>query len=821
MPRQLRVTQRAGIPIALIALPVVVLSFGGAASERGIPGGSLHATVVATGIPGAGAIAQIGVFHKGGPFAGAFAPFTENGRILHRTRLFVASTSNFGAPLARPLEAPGSILSLDVSAGAVDVPATFASGIDPTVIVTPMAPAASALDGRVILYTAQTPAFLNSRNNPGAVTKDLPSVGLPLGISFNNGFGRPWFANAPNGAAGNGTISVTDPNGIGLLGAPSAAAGGVFTGNETNRPGTTSGGLTAAALATALATKSPDLLIPQRAVFFAALADGRIAQVHVEKGVDPLVGAGAFTPLPVINTATAESTAANAVTRVGMVFNWVPTRILYLTDPLANRILAVDISDEGTVSQLVFTATNQRYLESDFFNVPIDMAPAQPEVAARNFASNTTLGGGSDFYVLNRGNNSIVRMAQSGKVIEVRAIESDATPGFRVNGLAVSEDARTMWVTATTPNRGGVVLQMSAFGAAPTTTHMIQRAVETGANGAVAQGASMFGLDLVPDVGLGPLFNGTACDSCHNKLANGTALTDFPGGMGTTADTFVRRVARLNPAFFNPLSGHGGPVARQRSVTEFGVSCGLPTGDPAQANLFSNRSAMTLRGTSLIDNIRAADIDKVRLAEPLQVRGRFNVLADGRVGKFGWKAHVATLVEFMGEAFRDEMGITNPLAPTDLVSGCEASIPKPEADAVPLTSVVAFLNSIDPPASATCRPSAGSIVFDRIGCAQCHTPSLPANGNATPAFLYSDLLLHDMGQSLADGFEQGSATGSEFRTAPLWRVSDRSHFLHDGRASSIDAAIRAHDGQAAGARDRFLALSDDDLKALLNFLKCI
>jgi hypothetical protein len=817
MPRQLRVSRRLAIPFALITLPVVVLSFEDAQSEHGIPGGPLHATVVATGIPGAGAIAQIGVFHKGGPFAGAFAPFTEAGRILDRTRLFVASTSNFGAPLARPLEAPGSILSLDVSAGAVDVPAAFASGIDSAVIVTPTAPAASALGGKVILYTAQTPAFLNGRNNPGAVTKELPSVGLPLGISFNNGFGRPWFANAPNGAAGNGTISVTDPNGIGLLGAPSAAAGGVFTGNETNRPGTTSGGLTAAALATALATKSPDLLIPQRAVFFAALADGRIAQVHVEKGVDPLVGAGAFTPLPVIDTATAESTAAHAVTRVGMIFNWVPTRILYVTDPLANRVLAVDISDEGTVSQLVFTATNQRYLASEFFNLPIDIAAAQPEVSARNFASNTTLGGGSDFYVLNRGNNSIVRMGQSGKVVEVRPIESDATPGFRVNGLAVSDDGRTIWVTATTPNRGGVVLQMPAFGAAPTTTLMIQHAVDTGANGAEAQGASMFGLDLDPGFGLGPLFNGTACDSCHNTLAG----SEFAGGMGTTAETFVRRVARLNAAFFSPLPGHGGPIARQRSVTEFGVPCGLSIGDPVQANLFSNRSAMTLRGTSLIDNIRAADIDKVRLAEAVEVRGRFNVLADGRVGKFGWKAHAATLVEFMGEALRDEMGITNPLAPTDLVSGCGASIHKPEADAVPLTSLVAFLNSIDPPSSATCRPSAGNAVFDRIGCAQCHTPSLPANGNATPAFLYSDLLLHDMGQSLADGFEQGSATGSEFRTAPLWRVSDRSHFLHDGRASSIDGAIRAHDGQAAGARDRFRALSDDDRKALLDFLKCI
>jgi CxxC motif-containing protein (DUF1111 family) len=811
---------RISIAVSLSVWAVVtasVASLGGAQPQDGLAPEPLQAAVVASGIPGAGAIAQIGVFHKGGPFAAGFAPFTQAGRILDKTRLFVASTSNFGAPLARPLEAPGSILSLDVSSGPLAVPANFAAGIDPTVVVTPTSPAASAAGGRVILYTAQTPAFLNARNNPGAVTKDLPSVSLPLGISFNNGFGRPWFANAPSGVHGSGTISVTDPNGIGLLGAPDATAGGVFRGEDTNRAGVTSGGLSAAAVATALATKSPDLLIPQRAVFFAALADGRIDQVHVEKGVDPLVD-GAFTPLPVVDAATAESTDPNAVTRVGIVFNWVPTRILYVSDPLANRIAAIDISGEGTASETLFTAGTPRYLRSGFFAVPIDIAPAQPEVAARNFASNTTLGGGSDLYVLNRGNNSIVRVRQSGTVVAVRHIESTATPEFRVNGIAVSDDARTIWVAATTPDRGGVVLQMDAFGAARATTSMIDHALAAQVSGAIAQGASIFGQDLEPDSGLGPLFNGTACDTCHNSLADGT---ESPGGMGTTPDTFVQRVARIDHGRFDALLGFGGPIARQRSITEFGLACGLPTGEPPQANASSIRSAMTLRGTSLIDNIRVGDIDKVRLAEPADVRGRFNILADGRIGKFGWKAHSATLVEFMAEALRDEMGITNPLAPTDLVSGCGASVLRPEADAVPLTSLVAFLNTIDPPSSAACRPTSGSAVFESVGCATCHTPSLPANGNATPAFLYSDLLLHDMGAALADRFQQGSATGSEFRTAPLWRLSDRVHFLHDGRATSIDEAIRAHDGQAAGARARYLVLSPADLQALLDFLNCI
>jgi di-heme oxidoreductase (putative peroxidase) len=769
----------------------------------------IQAAVVATGIPGAGAITQIGTFHKGGPFAGAFVAFTAPGTILEAKRLFVASTSNFGAPLARTLEAPGSILSIDVSSGVVPVPPAFASGLQANAVMTPTAPAASAAGGRVMLYTAQSPAFANGRNNPGAVTNDRPSVSLPLGISLNNGFGRPWFANAPLGAAGEGTISVVDPSGIPLAGAPSTRAGGVFVGDLTNRNAGPAGGLTAAAVATALATKSPELTIPQRAVFFAALADGSIDQVHVEKGVDPLVPAGAFTPIPVITTEAAESTDPNTVTRVGMIFNWVPTRNLFVTDPLGNRILALDLNDEGTVPRLLFEASNLHYITSPRLDVPIDIAPAVPEVASRNFASNTTLGGGSDFYVLNRGNNSIVRMTQAGRVVAVREIQAPGAAGFRVNGLAVSDDARWIWVTATLPNQNGVVLQMPTFGAGLVTTSLIDQT--SGASGAIAQGTAFFGLSLEPSQGLGPLFNGRSCDSCHGG-----------GGMGTTASTFVRRVARIQNGVFDPLASHGGPIARQRSIDELGFACGLPTGDPPQANAFSNRSAMTLGGTSLIENIRVVDIDKVRAAQSSDVRGRFNILSDGRVGKFGWKAQTATLVEFMGEAFRDEIGVTNPLAPVDLVRGCTASILRPEADAAAMTSLVAFLNTIDPPTpAAACLASPGATVFNTTGCATCHTPSLPGPGNATAVRLYSDLLLHDMGPGLADGFLQESAGGSEFRTAPLWRVVERVHFLHDGRAATIQQAIEAHGGQAAGAQSAFAALSPADRQALLDFLGCI
>lgn len=775
------------------------------------PGGSpveniIRGLVVATGIPGAGAIAQVGTIHTGGPFRdnATFAAATQPGRVLHRPRLFVASTSNFGAPLARPAEAPGSILSIDVSEGAVTVPPDFARADGQ----------ASAAGGRVLLYTAQSPAFFNSVNNPSALTFDQPAVSLPLGISFNNGFGRPWFASAPNGSEGDGTISVTDPSGVPLAGAPSAVAGGVFAGTLTNRDASTRHGLTAAAIATALATKSPDQSV--RAVFFAALADGSIAQVHVQRGVDGFAPPGSFIPIRAISTTRAESADPRIVTRVGMILNWGPDRVLYVSDPLADRILALDLANEDAAPHDLFMATRARHLSSPFFDTPIDLAPAVPEVAARNFASNTTLGGGSDVYVLNRGNNTIVRVRQDGQVIAVRRIEA-AVPGFRVNGIAVSEDARIIWVTATAPDRQGVVLQMPAFGAGPVTTSMIGRAANAGARGAVAQGGDMFRREIDPAQGLGPLFNGRACFTCHNT----SARIDFDGGMGLTPDTFVTRVARIEQERFELLPSHG-PIARQQSIDALGVPCGLRTGVPPEANATSRRSSMTLRGTALLDNIRLGDIEKVRLAQPAAVQGRFNVLPDGRRGRFGWKAQTATLMDFIGEAFRDEIGSTNPLAPRDLVEGCGASILNPEADATPLTSIAAFLNTIDPPVpTLACRTSLGASLFDSIGCATCHTPSMPGPGSAAPVFLYSDLLLHDMGSALADGFIQGSATGREFRTMPLWRVSDRQHFLHDGRARTLIDAMLAHGGQAAGARAAVEALSPPQLQALLDFLNCI
>ena len=275
----------------------------------------------------------------------------------------------------------------------------------------------------------------------------------------------------------------------------------------------------------------------------------------------------------------------------------------------------------------------------------------------------------------------------------------------------------------------------------------------------------------------------------------------------------------MSSTIFDTFINPGNGVARAHSIREIGGKCKLPTG-PGDATAISKRSSMTLRNSSLIDFISTTDIINNAALQPAEVRGRPNILADGRVGKFGWKAATASLVEFMGNAFRNEQGLTNGLVREDLVSGCGANDVKPELDALPLVTTSAFMTTLDTPApTAECTSSAGAALFATTGCASCHTASFAGPGFR--ANLYSDLLLHDMGPALADGFVQGSATGSEFRTMTLTRLAERSHFLHDGRAPDLTSAITAHGGQGAASATAFSALSAADKAALFAFLGCL
>jgi len=789
--------QPAFLALCLLAVPD---------SSRAEPPPTLAARVVVVGIPGAGAVSAVGVFHPGGPIHDKpdFAAYTQEGRVLDPARVLVASSSNFGAPSARVGEAEGSVLSIASNGEPITIPPDFAG---------PGGQAAS-LDRRVQLFSAQSPSFLNRVNTPGAVTADLPPVSNPLGISINNGFGRLWFANAPQGTAGPGTLSIVDPGGQPLAGAPSRLSGGVFAGELTGRQPRQliPGGLRSGAVATALLGMSPDG--SKRAVFAVLTADGAIGQAHTEQSVDGLAPAETIEMISIPAAADLRSETPQLATRAGMAFNWVPDRRLYVTDPLRNGLVVLTLADDGAVFHVVSTVR----ITGPAFDVPVDIAPAVPETANPTLSSNTTLAGGSDFYVVNRGNGTLVRMRQDGTVLATRqvAVRGAVLGAGRLNGIAVSPDAQHLWVTVSGRLPGhedapGALLEVPAFGPG--------RAASLEGHGAadaalVERGRSLFQTAFTPGEGLGPLFNGRSCLECHGRPASGGVAPDGAG--------FVLRVGRRVPGgTFDPLVGQGGPVARAHSVAELGSTCDAAPGIPPAANVVSVRSATALFGLGLVETIPDKAI--LAIAAQLGTRGRPSFVRDAeggeRLGRFGWKADTANLEQFVADAFRNELGITSPLASVDLFTpapGCTDG-PGLKDDGRVVRAVTAYIRSLPPLPSTEPSSQDGRVVFTLSGCGACHIPTLPGrNGRVVP--LYSDLLLHDMGPALDDGVAQGTANGAEWRTTPLWGLSARHRFLHDGRATSITAAILAHDGDGAGAAEVFRRLAPERRDMLLAFI---
>ncbi|HKQ06406.1 MAG TPA: hypothetical protein VJ464_14825 [Blastocatellia bacterium] len=445
--------RRCSCPVVMILLMVLVLLTllcipTTKAADPAIP--VLIGRIVAVGIPGAGAVSAVGTFHPGGPIHDKLTlrAFTQPGAILDPERILVTSTSNFGAPFAQNGQPPGAVISIDPRGSApIIIPPTFANA----------GGQASTLDRRVMLFTANSPVFLNRVYNPGAVTAEFPATANPTGISLNNAFGRVWVTGMPLSYKGAGIHSVLDPDGRPLDGAPSKVAGGVFTGTLTNRvPQLVQGSMTAGTLATALLGKSPDG--SGRAVFAGLQADGSLVQVHVEQGVDGLAPVGTITPL---------NTDAQ-VSRAGMAFNWIPNAILYVTDPAGNSIVALSLRADSKT----FRVESTRRLSNAALDVPVDIAPAVAEVGSSLFSSNTTIAGGADLYVANRGNGTIVRLKQNGTVVAVRRV---VLPGIgplsanRLNGIAISPDASRIWVTVSGKLPGypeGAIIELPAFGGA-------------------------------------------------------------------------------------------------------------------------------------------------------------------------------------------------------------------------------------------------------------------------------------------------------------------------------------------------------------------
>jgi CxxC motif-containing protein (DUF1111 family) len=335
------------------------------------------------------------------------------------------------------------------------------------------------------------------------------------------------------------------------------------------------------------------------------------------------------------------------------------------------------------------------------------------------------------------------------------------------------------------------------------------------------------------ETGLGPVFNSRACSECHLVPA-----------IGGSSERLVTRIGKITDSKFDPLTQFGGSLLQARGIGKMdGVPFAYgPELVPSAATIVALRRSTSTLGLGLVE--ATPDATFIALAAEQAARndgtaGRVHMVdnpAAGMktMGKFGWKAQVPTLFQFSGEAYLNEMGITNPGFPTEnCPSGDCAALqfnPRPSLNdgGEGVKALTDFMTFLAPPPRGpiTAEAIAGEAVFNQIGCGACHVSTLQTGANSNPVFdrvtyhPYSDFLLHDMG-ALGDGIEQGSATGKEIRTAPLWGLRFVTTLLHDGRTTSLQAAIDAHDGQARAARDAYVALPESDRVKLITFLKSL
>src|SRR2546425_3311010 len=341
------------------------------------------------------------------------------------------------------------------------------------------------------------------------------------------------------------------------------------------------------------------------------------------------------------------------------------------------------------------------------------------------------------------------------------------------------------------------------------------------------------------DEGLGPGFNEASCPTC--PLGPRTAAG------GTTGRVETRFGRMRSDGTFDPMTEFGGSLIQNQGigpVTEGGAFTFVGEVVPQEATVIAQRITTQLFGLGLVDAVpddEFRQLTQLEAATSPATAGTPNMVFDiaagrTRVGRFGWKAQVPTLHQFSGDAYLNEMGITNPEFPDESCPQGDCGLlihnplpsPPPNDDGSGVKKFTDFMTLLAPPprGALSLQGLEGSGVFALIGCANCHTPAL-VTGNSPVAALsgkvfqpFSDFLLHDMG-SLGDGIVQGAATGRQIRTAPLWGVRTPARLLHDGRATSLDAAILAHDGQGKRARDRFAGLGVRARNALLVFLNSL
>ena len=374
--------------------------------------------------------------------------------------------------------------------------------------------------------------------------------------------------------------------------------------------------------------------------------------------------------------------------------------------------------------------------------------------------------------------------------------------------------------------------------------------------------------------GLGPVFNNNSCVGCH--VSDGRSA--FPSNLDEMSGFFFK-------ISVPGADEHGGPLGVPGFGTQFQhqslygyekegqmqvvweeiaetladgttISLRKPTYSirntymPMPSDvMISPRIAMPVFGLGLLEAIPEEDI--LALADPDDlnddgISGKANYVWDPAsktlaLGRFGWKAGAPSVLAQSAGAYNEDMGITNPLKPIESSygqsNGDNSEKAEPEIDMQTLEDVTLYSLTLAVPAGRNFdnpKVVKGRSIFEKIGCIDCHTASFTTGSlegipevSQQKIYPYTDMLLHDMGDGLADNRPEFDADGKEWKTRPLWGLgltnvtSGHTFLLHDGRARSITEAILWHDGEAENTKDEFKKLSTEDREALLEFLNAL
>jgi CxxC motif-containing protein (DUF1111 family) len=343
--------------------------------------------------------------------------------------------------------------------------------------------------------------------------------------------------------------------------------------------------------------------------------------------------------------------------------------------------------------------------------------------------------------------------------------------------------------------------------------------------------------------GLGPVYVRHSCGSCHADDARG------PGS--------VRKMVLVGEDGATPLADQSalayGHTVRPQMAAGAQQAVTLPDeGDV----LVTVRFGPAVYGRGYLEAIRDSEIERVEEAQAdarSEVSGRINRVPwqseanpdergfhayapgdEGLIGRFGLKARISTIDEFVADAYQGDMGITSPLRPDELPNpaGDDDELPGLDIDAETVNLVADYVRLLRIPTRGPAADSErGKALFAETGCADCHVPSLRTRADYPApqladrdAEIYSDVLLHDMGPAFDDGLPEWGAGSSEWKTAPLIGLRHLRNYLHDGRAASVEEAITLHGGEGSEARpavERFLALDEDERAALLEFVSAL